>query len=89
MYPSLRDDALAAYLPCFINIANETLEAWSSLLPDQPQSLQDLFFPMTIKGIARTCLGNVFDGQEEVQEVARAYHQVSGWGMCVTMVTSW
>ena len=81
MYPSLRDDALASYLPCFISIANETMEEWSSLSPDLPQSLQELLFPMTIKGIARTCLGDVFEGQEDVKEVAKAYHQVSNEGV--------
>ena len=30
---------------------------------------------MTIKGIARSCLGDVFEGREEVDKLADCYHK--------------
>lgn len=76
LYPTLRDDFLESYIPIFLHIADEKAEGWSQLPPDQPCCLQDEFFPMTIKGIARTCLGDVFEGEEEVKHIATAYHTV-------------
>ena len=32
-------------------------------------------FPMTIRGICRSCLGDVFEGTEEVEKLADCYHK--------------
>ena len=31
-------------------------------------------FPMTIKGVVRTCLGDVFEDQNELDQLSTAYH---------------
>lgn len=77
LYPTLRDDFLESYVPHFLQIADETAEAWSQRHPNQPCILQEEFFPMTIKGITRTCLGDVCEGEEELKAISTAYHTVS------------
>ena len=32
-------------------------------------------FPMTIKGIVRSCLGDVFDSHEELDKLTESYHK--------------
>ena len=32
-------------------------------------------FPMTIKGIARSCLGDVFESKDELEKLAESYHK--------------
>lgn len=36
--------------------------------------MKDLF-PMTMKGVAVTCLGDVFENEEELDKLSTAYHK--------------
>ena len=42
---------------------------------NQPVSLLKEVFPMTIKGIACSCLGDVFESREELDRLAESYHK--------------
>ena len=47
---------------------------WSNYSPSDKMGLSGAIFPMTIKGIARTCMGELFDDQSEVERLSHAYH---------------
>ena len=32
-------------------------------------------FPMTVKGISQTCLGDVFDNEDQLDKLSEAYHK--------------
>ena len=53
----------------------ETEARWLAYSSDQPVSLMKEVFPMTIKGIAYSCLGDVFRSHEELEELAESYHK--------------
>lgn len=57
-------------------IANETADKWSKLSPDDRVSLEEEFFAMTFKGMTRSCLGDVFADDEEIQQLRDAYDKV-------------
>ena len=41
---------------------------------DHVAIMKDLF-PMTMKGVAVTCLGDAFEDEEELDKLATAYHK--------------
>ena len=43
------------------------------LLPLRQDGAEHAVFPMTIKGIARTCMGEFFDDQSEVERLSHTY----------------
>ena len=53
----------------------ETENRWLNYSSDQPISIMKEVFPMTIKGIARSCLGDVFDSHEELDKLTESYHK--------------
>jgi len=50
-------------------------ERWLGYAADQKVSLLKETFPMTIWGVCRSCLGDVFEGAEEVERLADCYHK--------------
>ena len=62
-------------LPLPLSLLQETEDQWLNYTADQPVSLLKEVFPMTIKGIARSCLGDVFESREEVDKLAESYHK--------------
>ena len=56
-------------------LPQETESRWLSYSSDQPVSIVKEVFPMTIKGIARSCLGDVFDSHEELNKLTESYHK--------------
>ena len=54
--------------------------------PSDHVSVMKKVFPMTIKGICLTCLGDVFSDQAELDLFSNTYHdcwremEVGGWG---------
>jgi cytochrome P450 family 20 subfamily A len=57
-------------------IANETADNWSKLSPETEIDIQEVFFLMTIKGITRTCFGNVFNDDGEINRMSNSYHMI-------------
>ena len=53
----------------------EAESQWSSYSSDQHMSLVKEAFPMTVKGFARACLGDIFENQSELDILAGAYHK--------------
>ena len=58
-----------------LSLPQETENRWLNYSSDQPVSIVKEVFPMTIKGIARSCLGNVFDSHEELDKLTESYHK--------------
>lgn len=58
-----------------MKIAQEMEECWSGYAADQRVHIVKETFPMTIRGICRSCLGDVFEGTEEVEKLADCYHK--------------
>jgi len=50
-------------------------ERWLGYAADKKVSLQKETLPMAIQGICRSCLGDVFEGAEEVEGLADCYHK--------------
>ena len=44
------------------------------LLSLRQDGVERCSFSMTIKGIARTCMGELFDDQSEVERLSHAFH---------------
>ena len=75
LYSTLKGKDLQLYFPHFVKIAQETEECWSGYAADQRVRIVKETFPMTIRGICRSCLGDVFEGTEEVEKLADCYHK--------------
>ena len=58
-----------------MKIAQETEDRWSGFAADEKVHIVKEAFPMTIRGICRSCLGDVFEGTEEVEKLADCYHK--------------
>ena len=72
--------SLSLFLSLFLSFSlslcpQETEAQWLNFSSVQPISLLLEVFPMTIKGIARSCLGDVFENREEVDKLAETYHK--------------
>ena len=78
LYSTLKGKDLQSYFPHFVKIAQETQDRWSGFAADQKVSIVKETFPMTIRGICRSCLGDVFEGAEEVEKLADCYYKC--WG---------
>ena len=73
---------MGATLPLYVytltlSVSLQEKEAeWLNLTADQPVSLLKEVFRMTITGIARSCLGDVFESRKEVDKLADCYHKI-------------
>lgn len=56
---------------CFLQ---EAEKKWLKYSPSDHIPLMKEVFPLTIKGISRTCMGNVFTDDSELDQLSTAYH---------------
>ena len=54
------------------------MPVWSTFGPSEKIGLKSVLHPMIIKGFARSCLGDMFKSEKEVEELSSAYHVC--WG---------
>ncbi|XP_065913881.1 cytochrome P450 20A1-like isoform X2 [Dysidea avara] len=76
LYEAFKGPALESYIPIFVKIATETANSWSQLGENDTVDLSDEFLSMTIKGITRTCYGNVYNNDEEVYNMTQIYYKL-------------
>ena len=65
----------ASFLSLSLSLQEKEAE-WLKFTADQPVSLLKEVFRMTITGIIRSCLGDVFESREEVDKLADCYHKI-------------
>ena len=53
----------------------ETEAKWLSYSSDKPVALMKEVFPMTIKGICRSCFCDVFESGDELDRLSESYHK--------------
>ena len=65
---------MAAWTAYHVSL-QETEKRWLGYAADQKLSLLNETFQMSIQGICRSCLGDVFEGAEEVERLADCYQK--------------
>lgn len=68
---TIRGGSLESFFPDLVPIAQETIETWSS---GKPIHLLHDISRMTLKAILVTSLGNVFEDNNGIEELAALYH---------------
>ena len=68
----IRGDNLESFFHCFVEIACEKAAAWT---PGKPIVLMKEMFQMPLKALLNTSLGNIFEDNNGINELANLYHQ--------------
>ena len=55
--------------------SQETESKWMYYSSSDHLAIMKEVFPMTVKGISLTCLGDVFDNEDELDKLSVAYHK--------------
>ncbi len=56
-------------------MSQETERKWINYSPSDHLAVMKEVFPMTVKGIGLTCMGDVFDDDKELDRWSSAYHK--------------
>ncbi|XP_064390631.1 cytochrome P450 20A1-like [Halichondria panicea] len=74
LFPTLKGEDLKSYFPHFVQIALETEVVWENLSSTEEVLIRKHAFPIAIKGITRSCLGDIFENDDELRRLTDAYH---------------
>ena len=71
LHANIKGRKLESFFSDFVQIAQETEMMWS---PGKPIRLMREMFRMLLKGILTTSLGNIFEDNSGIEELANTYH---------------
>ncbi|XP_065906835.1 cytochrome P450 20A1-like [Dysidea avara] len=72
LHPTVRGDLIVSFIDDFVKVANELVTRWTA--SSEPVNLKKELFLATLKSILNTSLGNIFQDDSEIEDLANAYH---------------
>ena len=72
LHPTLRGDFVVSFIGDFVQVSNELVTRWTA--SSEPVNLKKELFVATLKCILDTSLGNIFQDDSEIEDLANAYH---------------
>ena len=73
LHGTVRGERLESFFEDFVQIARETVSLWSGRQPNNVINLKKEMFRMTCKAILCTSLGNIFEDDSGIEELANMY----------------
>ena len=72
LHPTLRGDFVVSFIGDFVQVSNELVTRWTA--SSEPVNLKKELFIATLKCILDTSLGNIFQDDSEIENLANSYH---------------
>ena len=72
LHPTIRGDQVVSFIGEFVQVADELVARWTT--SSEPVNLKKELFLATLKSILNTSLGNIFQDNSGIEDLANTYH---------------